>query len=262
VRDGLRVPLAVAIICVGGASGFFVAHLARVARTQGVVDPSPTPPPAAVTEQSQQDGAGDGRSIARRAIPTDVPDISLADPGGVKHSLSEWKGRPLLINFWATWCAPCRREIPLLKTLRQERAADGLEVVGIAVDFRDAVQHYSGEMGIDYPVLVGEQDGLDAIAAFGMDTVFPFTVFTDRKGRIVALKVSELHGDEANFILDRVKSIDAGRLDLATAKKEIADGVAALAAERARREEEDEEPTKAPPNAPSAARRPPAVLRK
>jgi thiol-disulfide isomerase/thioredoxin len=179
--------------------GFFVAHLARVARTQGVVDPSPTPPPAAVTEQSQQDGAGDGRSTAQRAIPTDLPNISLADPGGVKHSLSEWKGRPLLINFWATWCAPCRREIPLLKTLRQERAADGLEVVGIAVDFRDAVQHYSREMGIDYPVLVGEQDGLDAIAAFGMDTVFPFSVFTDRKGRIVALKVSELHADEAPF---------------------------------------------------------------
>ena len=147
----------------------------------------------------------------------------------------------MLINFWATWCAPCRREIPLLKNLRHERAADGLEIVGIAVDFRDAVQHYSHEMSIDYPVLVGEQDGLDAIAAFGMDTVFPFTVFADRRGRIVALKVSELHADEADFILDRVKAIDAGRLDLATAKKEIADGVAALSAERAKREEDKEE---------------------
>jgi thiol-disulfide isomerase/thioredoxin len=261
VRDGLRVPFAVAIICVGGASGFFVAHLARVARTQGVVDPSPTPPPAAVTEQSQQDGTEDGRPTPPRAIPTDVPNISLADPGGVKHSLSEWKGRPLLINFWATWCAPCRREIPLLQTLRHERSGDGLEIVGIAVDFRDAVQHYAREMSIDYPVLVGEQDGLDAIAAFGMDTVFPFTVFTDRQGRIVALKVSELHADEANFILDRVKAIDAGRLDLAAAKKEIADGVAALAAERAKRDE-DEEETKAPPNESPAARQPAAVLRK
>ena len=243
MRDGLRVPLAVAIICIGGAAGFFAAHLARVARTQGVVDTSPTPPPAAVTEQSQDDGG----TTAPRPIPTQLPNISLADPGGVKHALSEWKGRPLLINFWATWCAPCRREIPLLKTLRHERAADGVEIVGIAVDFRDAVQHYAREMSIDYPVLVGEQDGLDAIAAFGMDTVFPFTVFADRQGRIVTLKVGELHADEAHFILDRVKGIDSGRIDLAAAKKEIADGIAALATERAKRDEAVEE-TKASPS--------------
>lgn len=261
MRDGLRVPLAIAIICIGGASGFFVAHLARVARTQGVVDPSPTPPPAAVTEQPQQDGTDDGRSAAPRAIPTDVPNISLADPGGVKHALSEWKGRPLLINFWATWCAPCRREIPLLKTLRHERAGDGVEIVGIAVDFRDAVQHYARDMAIDYPVLVGEQDGLDAIAAFGMDTVFPFTVFADRRGRIVTLKIGELHADEARFILDRVKGIDAGRLDLTTAKKEIADGIAALAAERAKQEGAEEE-TKASPNGPPTLPDSPTVVRK
>jgi hypothetical protein len=97
-----------------------------------------------------------------------------------------------MINFWATWCSPCRREIPLLKTLRHERAGDGLEIVGIAVDFREAVQKYAREMGIDYPVLVGEQDALEAIAAFGMDTVFPFTVFADRQGRIVTLKIGEM----------------------------------------------------------------------
>jgi thiol-disulfide isomerase/thioredoxin len=174
----------------------------------------------------------------------------------VKHALSEWKGRPLLINFWATWCAPCRREIPLRKALRRERAADGVEVVGIAVDFRDAVKHYAREMSIDYPVLVGEQDGLDAIAAFGMDTVFPFTVFVDRQGRIVTLKIGELHPDEARFILDEVKAVDRGRTELAAAKKEIADGVAALAAKRARQEEETHQPTKA------AADESAAVLRK
>lgn len=238
MRDSLRVPVAVAIIGLGGAAGFFAAHLARVARTQAVVDASPTPPPAAVTEAPSQN--------APRPIPTQLPAITLADPGGVKHALSEWKGRPLLINFWATWCAPCRREIPLLKTLRHERAKDGVEIVGIAVDFRDAVQHYARQMSIDYPVLVGEQDGLDAIAAFGMDTVFPFTVFVDSRGRIVTLKVGELHGDEARFILDRVKGIDSGRLDLTAAKKEIADGIAALAAERARHDEDSDE-TKASP---------------
>jgi len=239
VKDGLRLPIAVAIICLGAVAGFFVAHLARVARTQAVVDASPTPPPAAVIEQPHE-------PTAPRPIPTEIPNLSLADPNGIKHALSEWKGRPLLINFWATWCAPCRREIPLLKALRKERAADGIEIVGIAVDFRDAVQHYARQMGIDYPVLVGEQDGLDAIAAFGMDTVFPFTVFADTRGRIVTLKVGELHADEARFILDRVKGVDSGRLGLMAAKKEIADGVAALAAERARHDDDTQE-TKASP---------------
>jgi thiol-disulfide isomerase/thioredoxin len=240
VRDGLRVPFAVAIICIGGASGFFVAHLARVARTQGVVDTAPTPPPAAVTDTEQSQQESSEHSSRARTIPTDVPSVSLADGDGVKHALSEWKGRPLLINFWATWCAPCRREIPLLKALRHERARDGVEIVGIAVDFRDAVQLYAREMGIDYPVLIGEQDGLDAIAAFGMDTVFPFTVFADREGRIVTLKIGELHADEARLILDEVKAIDQGRTELGAAKKEIADGVAALAAKRAQQEEAPE----------------------
>jgi thiol-disulfide isomerase/thioredoxin len=232
VSDGLRVSFAVAVICLGGAAGFLVAHLGRVARTQGVVDTSPTAPPAELREQQPlQD-----RAPANKPIPADLPDIALADADGVKHKLSEWKGRPLMINFWATWCAPCRHEIPLLKRLRREHADEGLEVVGIAVDFRDAVQHYAREMGIDYPLLIGEQDGLDAIAAFGMDTVFPFTVFADAQGRIVTLKIGELHADEGRLILDVVKSVDRGQTDLALAKNKIADGIAALAAERARHE--------------------------
>lgn len=234
MRDGLRVPVAAAIILLGGAAGFLAAHLARISRTQGIVDTSPTPPPAALKEQ--QEAATEPAPTHNKPIPADVPEITLTGIDGVKHKLSEWKGRPLLINFWATWCDPCRREIPLLKSLRHQHAADGVEVVGIAVDFRDAVQHYSHEMGIDYPVLVGEQDGLEAIAAFGMDTVFPFTVFADRRSRIVTLKIGELHADEGRFILDVMKDLDHGRLDLESAKQKIADGIASLAADRARHE--------------------------
>jgi thiol-disulfide isomerase/thioredoxin len=168
-----------------------------------------------------------------RTIPEQLPDISLADREGVRRKLSEWKGRPLVVNFWATWCDPCRREIPLLKSLRRERSAEGIEVIGIAVDFRDAVIRYAHEIGIDYPLLIGEQDALDAIAAFGMDTVFPFTVFADRQGRIVTLKVGELHPDEAHFILDRLRDLDQGRLELAAARQQIAAGIRRLAQERA-----------------------------
>ena len=142
-----------------------------------------------------------------------------------------------MVNFWATWCDPCRREIPLLKSLRHERSGDRLEIVGIAVDFRDAVLHYTREIGIDYPVLIGEKDGLEAIEAFGMDTVFPFTVFADRQGRIVTVKVGELHRDEADFILDRPQG-HRSRDDRARRPpgSEIAAEIAALDGERARAE--------------------------
>jgi thiol-disulfide isomerase/thioredoxin len=247
VSPGSRVTLAIAVVCLGGASGFLAARFARAPSTQGLVDTDPTrrPGEGAATSPDEEKASGatpspsasadppNASAGSPRAIPVKLPNISLADTDGVKHALSEWKGRPLLINFWATWCEPCRREIPLLKTLRHERAPDGVEVVGIAVDFRDAVQRYAREMAIDYPVLVGEQDGLEAIAAFGMDTVFPFTVFADAQGRIVTLKIGELHADEGRFILDQVKGIDQGRIDLPAARKSITDGIAALAAKRA-----------------------------
>jgi thiol-disulfide isomerase/thioredoxin len=162
---------------------------------------------------------------AGHPIPEELPDIVLPDAAGTPEHLREWRGRPLIVNFWATWCEPCRREIPLLKRLRHERAADGLEIVGIAVDLRADVRRYAGAQGIDYPVLIGEEGGLAAANAFGMDTVLPFSVFADARGRIVALKVGELHPDEAKLILDRVRAIDAGTLPLAVARREIAEGL-------------------------------------
>ena len=142
--------------------------------------------------------------------------------------LADWRGKPLAINFWATWCDPCRREIPLLKALRREHAADRLEIVGIAVDSPDEVLKYARAHGIDYPVLVGDQGGLEAVSAFGMETALPFSVFADRHGRIVTLKVGELHRDEAELILDRVRAVDAGTLPLATARVQITEGIRRL----------------------------------
>jgi len=156
----------------------------------------------------------------------------MPDTGGAVHALSEWKGRPLVVNFWATWCDPCRREIPLLKKLRHERSAQSLEVIGIAVDSTDAVVQYTRTIGIDYPVLIGEKDGLAAIEAFGMDTVFPFTVFADRQGRILTLKVGELHRDEAKVILDSLDDVDSGKVDLSAARQRISAQLAQLETRR------------------------------
>jgi len=161
-------------------------------------------------------------------VPEQLPEIRLPGIDGAVHGLTDWRDRPLVVNFWATWCDPCRREIPLLKSLRREHAADRLEIVGIAVDYPDEVRKYAQSHGIDYPVLVGDQGGLEAVSAFGMETVLPFSVFADRHGRIVTLKVGELHRDEAELILDRVRAVDAGTLGLPAAREQISEGVKRL----------------------------------
>ena len=138
------------------------------------------------------------------------------------------------MNFWAPWCGPCREEIPLLERLSRQRAQDGLEVIGVGVDSRAAVLAYAHRAAIRYPLLIGERAGLEAIRALGMEAVFPFSVFVDARGRIVTLKIGELSAGQAGLILDRVDDLDRGRIDLATARREIADGLARLAVAQAR----------------------------
>jgi thiol-disulfide isomerase/thioredoxin len=160
--------------------------------------------------------------ISLAVIPERRPDIRLPDRDGNERALSEWDGKALIVNFWATWCAPCRREIPMLNDLARENLRQGIEVIGIAVDFRDDVLQYLQKMPIDYTVLIGEQEGMDAARAFGVDAIaLPFTVFTDSSGRIVALHVGELHRPQAEAILTVVRQLDSGALDLATARSQI-----------------------------------------
>jgi thiol-disulfide isomerase/thioredoxin len=164
-------------------------------------------------------------------IPDKLPEFALNDLHGQSTPVSTWAGRPLVINFWATWCAPCRREIPLLSTLAAEWASqDDVALVGIAVDHRDQVVQFANQFKIAYPLLVGEQDALDVAAQFGFDSpAFPFTVFTDRRGEVVALFVGELHRPQADLIMSAVHNLDKGSWQLPQARKQIAAGLDALA---------------------------------
>ncbi len=222
---GALLSATVLITCAAG--GFLVYRLAHPART--TLREAPVAPlmPAAAVQRPEV------APPAPRTIPETLPDFTLPGLDGTPHRLSDWKGHSLLVNFWASWCEPCRREIPLLESLRRERTQDGLEILGIALDFRDAAQQYAHTARIDYPVLIGEQGGYEAAAAFGMDAVLPFSVFADRTGRIVAVKVGELHRDEAGFILDRVRDLEAGRLTLPAARDQIASGIDRLNLRRA-----------------------------
>jgi thiol-disulfide isomerase/thioredoxin len=177
---------------------------------------------------------GSETSARARAIPDRLPQFTLPDREGKSRSLSEWKGRPLVVNFWATWCAPCRHEIPLLRQLRHERTADRLEIIGVAIDQREDVLKYAREIGMDYPLLIGEKEGYAAAEAFGVSLVLPFSVFADREGQIVTLKIGELHRDEAEFILDRMREVDAEKLTLPAAREQIAAKMREFAVARAK----------------------------
>jgi thiol-disulfide isomerase/thioredoxin len=152
-----------------------------------------------------------------------LPEFVLPDLRGNERSISEWSGRPLIINFWATWCAPCRREMPLLQTLHQERKEDRLEVIGIAIDRLDEVEAFVAESGITYPILVGQQDAMAIAEQFGADFVaLPFTVFTAEDGQVLWLHLGELHLEQLRIILEIGDRVAGGILDPASARTLIA----------------------------------------
>jgi thiol-disulfide isomerase/thioredoxin len=228
-RPGAGLLLAVVLVAGAAAGGFLAYRLSAPPRAVLTVDRAPPParPPGDTEEAAPQDGA-----VPERRIPEELPPIRLPGLDGRERSLTDFRGKLLIVNFWATWCEPCRREIPLLQGLRRERARNGLEIVGIALDHPDDVAQYAHARDLKYPLLVGEKGGLEAANALGMDTVLPFSVFADRTGRIVTLKVGELHADEAALILDRMTDLDQGRLSLAAAREQIASGIARLTASR------------------------------
>ncbi len=167
-------------------------------------------------------------------IPDRLPEFSLSDLQGKSTPIASWSGKSLVINFWATWCAPCRREIPLLEGLSGQWRGRGVQVVGIAVDHREAVTNYARQLKIEYPILIGEQDALDVASSLGFDApVFPFTVFTDRRGELVALYVGELHEPQAALILSVVQDLDQDRIVLQQARSTIATGLQKLATSKA-----------------------------
>jgi thiol-disulfide isomerase/thioredoxin len=183
--------------------------------------------PIEVQEAAAEPAAADS------ALPETLPDFTLGDLSGKPTSIRSWPGKSMIVNFWATWCAPCRREIPLLRELQKQHGPEGFQIVGVAVDVREDVVKYAQEIGIDYPVLIGEQDGLDAVNKFGQGSIgFPFTVFTDNQGRIVLFHLGEIHKEQADVLFGAVREVNSGKLTPAAARVVAAKQLAALAPER------------------------------
>ena len=130
-------------------------------------------------------------------------DFTMADLEGKNRSLNEWRGQVIVLNFWATWCPPCREEIPLFIALQKKHAADGLEVIGVAVDNQPAVVAYRKSMGINYTILMGGDDAMDVAAKYGdrMDSL-PYSVIISRNGSIEARKLGAFTKTELDSLVD------------------------------------------------------------
>jgi len=125
------------------------------------------------------------------------PETVLPDLEGVERNISEWDGKVLLVNFWATWCPPCLREIPAFMELREKYADRGFEVLGIAIDTPDLVRNFVKSVGVNYPVIHGEMDAVSISAAYG-NTMgsLPYSALLDREGNIRLLHTGELSKDD------------------------------------------------------------------
>jgi thiol-disulfide isomerase/thioredoxin len=159
VQPNRRSPLALVVVAVVAAAMlYFGLHAAR--------------------------SSGDSRRPMGMAYGTAAPDFTLESLDGKTVSLSEFKGKAVLVNFWATWCGPCKIETPWLVELQNEYGSQGLQIVGVAMDDsgKDEIARFAKDMGMNYPVLLGKE----AVGeAYGGVPALPESFFIGRDGKIV-----------------------------------------------------------------------------
>lgn len=140
---------------------------------------------AGIFTYALKDSTPPATSVAQPDASSTLFNASFDDLNGKKQPLSQWRGKVLVVNFWATWCPPCRTEIPEFIKLQDKYGKQGLVFIGIAIDQKDKVQAYSDEMGINYPVLLGEMEAISLSRQVGNRLGgLPYTLIVDRHGKI------------------------------------------------------------------------------
>lgn len=134
---------------------------------------------------------------ATPAAVAELMKLSLPDAAGKEQRLDQWRGKVMVVNFWATWCAPCREEMPEFIRAQKEYGDKGVQFIGIAIDQADKVQQFVGEIGLNYPALVAGMSAMELSKALGNDLMaLPFTVVLDRSGSVAHTQLGILKPDK------------------------------------------------------------------
>jgi thiol-disulfide isomerase/thioredoxin len=177
---------------------------------------------SSTAQKTEQPNTVDSPTTVQRPTPLEVvthPSFSLPDLTGTNRDFSEWSGKNRILNFWATWCAPCRREIPLLKTFQDEQGGNGFQVIGIAVDFPEPVAHYAEAAEFNYPILVGEQDAMAVAESSGVEFIgLPFTMFVASDGELLSAYIGELHQPHLDTVVEVMTRLDRSEISKAEAR--------------------------------------------
>lgn len=139
-------------------------------------------------------------SGAAELLSARYPDVT-----GKPRQLLEWRGKVIVCNFWATWCLPCREEVPLLVATRARYAPKGVEVVGIGIDNGDKIRQFVKDFGVDYPVLIADASSMDLMRKLGNQAgALPYTVVVDPRGAISYRRLGILRATDLQSVLERM----------------------------------------------------------
>ena len=177
--------VAASIAVLAGAGGFLVArHL----------NPPPVYPDG-MPHVPDAKGALEGQP---------APAVTVNDLDGKPRSLTDWRGKWLLVNFWATWCGPCIEEIPLLIAAQRDYGASGLQVLGIALDDPDTVRAAMKERGFNYPSLAGDDTVMTALEQLGNTLgAIPYTVLISPDGVIRDMEMGGIDAHKVKMLAER-----------------------------------------------------------
>lgn len=124
-------------------------------------------------------------------------DLEFQSPSGGTVALASMRGRPLLVNFWATWCPPCVEEMPLLDAFYREQQANGWQVLGLAVDKPDAVREFLARHPVSFPVAMVDASGIGLTQSLGNSSAgLPFSVHFGAEGAVLGRKIGRISSQE------------------------------------------------------------------